>query len=133
MTQMTRYDADRFDPPAPVAHVTLNYNATGAVVSDVPMLMDTGADVTLLPREFVEQLGVSPEEGLTYEVAGFDGDIKLAEAVKLEVAFLGKKFKGQFLLIDQPIGTMGRNILNAIALVLDGPRGEWSEQRYSVI
>jgi len=73
MTRITKYDADRFDPPAPVAHVTLYYNATGAVVSDVPMLLDTGADVTLLPREFVELLGVSPEEGLTYEVAGFDG------------------------------------------------------------
>ncbi len=133
MTQLTRYEADHFDPPAPVAHVTLHYSVTGAVVSQVPMLMDTDADVTLLPRELVEQLGISSEAGLTYEVAGFDGDIKLAEVVKLELAFLGKKFKGQFLLIDQPVGIMGRNILNAIALVLDGPRGEWGEQEHSDI
>ncbi|MBU2609505.1 MAG: retropepsin-like domain-containing protein [Chloroflexi bacterium] len=126
---MPAYDANRFDPPAPVAYVTLRHPTTGAIVSDVPLLMDTGADVTLLPQEFVEQLGILPDEGKVYELEGFGGDVKLANVVKLELLFLGRKFKGQFLLLDQPIGIMGRNVLNTIALVLDGPRGEWSEQK----
>ncbi len=126
---MPAYDADRFDPPAPVAYVTLHHPTTGAIASDVPLLMDTGADVTLLPQEFVEQLRILPDEGKVYELEGFGGDVKLANVVKLELSFLGRKFKGQFLLLDQPIGIMGRNVLNTIALVLDGPRGEWSEQK----
>ena len=52
---MPAYDAKLFDPPAPVAHVTLRHPATGASLSDVPMLMDTSADVTLLPRIYVDR------------------------------------------------------------------------------
>ena len=125
---MPEYDANSFDPPAPVTSVTLRHPATGASLSDVPMLMDTGADVTLLPRDVVEQLGIEPVAGRVYELQGFDGETKLAEVVQLELAFLGRKFTGQFLLIDQPFGILGRNILNAVVLLLDGPLGIWEEQ-----
>jgi predicted aspartyl protease len=125
---MPVYEAKQFDPPAPVAYVTLRHPATGASISDVPMLLDTGADVTLLPREIIEQLGVEPVKNKVYEVEGFDGGTKLAEVVQLELVFLGRKFNGKFLLIDQPVGILGRNILNAVALLLDGPRGTWDEQ-----
>jgi hypothetical protein len=126
---MPVYDAKQYDPPAPVAHVTLRHPATGASIPDVPMLLDTGADVTLLPRETIEQFGVKPIEDKAYEVEGFDGSTKLAEVVQLELVFLGRKFKGQFLLIDQPIGILGRNILNSVALLFDGPRETWEEQK----
>jgi len=125
---MPSYDAKQFDPPAPVAYVTIRHPATGASIFDVPMLLDTGADVTLLPREIIKQLGVNPVENKIYEVEGFDGDTKLAEVVQSELVFLGRKFKGQFLLIDQPMGILGRNILNTIALLFDGPHGIWDEQ-----
>jgi hypothetical protein len=52
---MPAYDAEHFDPPAPVASVTLRHLVTGVSLSDVPMLMDSGADVTLLPRDAVEK------------------------------------------------------------------------------
>ena len=126
---MPSYDADQFDPPAPVAKVELRHPVTGALISDVPMLLDTSADVTLLPRDYIELLGVMPVEDKVYEVEGFDGGTKLAEVVQLELVFLGRKFKGQFLLIDLPMGILGRNILNAVALLLDGPRGSWKEQK----
>jgi len=66
---MPEYDANSFDPPAPVAYATLRHPATGASLSDVPMLT------------------------------------------------------------DQPFGIMGRNILNAVVLLLDGPHGMWEEQK----
>lgn len=40
--------AIRFTPPAPLALITLRNIATGASASDVPMLLDSGADVSLL-------------------------------------------------------------------------------------
>ena len=85
--------------------------------------MDTGADVTILPREAIEQMGIKPVENKAYEVEGFDGKTSLVEVVEVELLFPGKKFKGQFLLMDQPIGIMGRNIMNAVSLILDGPKG----------
>ena len=124
---MPEYDSDNFDPPAPIAYVTLRDLTTGISLSDVPMLMDTGADVTLLPREYVNRLGISPDVDILYEIQGFDGRSKMADMVELELVFLGRKFKGQFLLIDQPMGILGRNILNILSILFDGPGRKWSE------
>ncbi len=123
---MPKYDAENFDPPAPVANVTLRNPATGASLSDVPMLIDTGADVTLLPREYAERLGIEAESE-AYEVQGYDGETSLADAVKLEMVFLDRKFTGQFLLIDQSIDILGRNVLNAIPILFNGPAEVWEE------
>lgn len=126
---MPKYDTENFDPPAPVAYVSLRDPATGASLSDVPMLMDTGADVSLLPRSYIEQLGTEPAADVVYEIQGFDGESKPANVIELELIFLGKKFSGQFLLIDQSIGILGRNILNVLSINFDGPRGKWDEQK----
>jgi predicted aspartyl protease len=126
---MPKYDAENFDPPAPVAHVTLRHPVTGASISDVPMLIDTGADVTLIPRVYLEELDAEVEDDTTYEVQGFSGESKLVGAVHLEMILLGKKFTGQFLVIDQPMGILGRNILNSISILFDGPRSKWDEHK----
>lgn len=123
---MPKYDTENFDPPAPVVTVTIRNPTTGASLSDVPMLIDTGADVTLLPREYVSKLDVETQSE-AYEVQGYDGEISLADAVKLEMVFLDRKFTGQFLLIDQSIGILGRNVLNAIPILINGPAEVWEE------
>ena len=124
---MPKYDAENFDPPAPVAHVTLRHPATGDSISNVPMLIDTGADASLVPVAFAEELGIQAEVEITYEVQGFGGESKQLPVAQLEMIFLGRKFTGQFLLVDQPIGILGRNILSAVSIVLDGPRSKWDE------
>ena len=43
---MPSYDATGGDPPAPVAQVALRNVHSGQMVADVPLLLDTGADVT---------------------------------------------------------------------------------------
>jgi len=124
-----KYDAENFEPPAPVAYVTLRHPATGVSLSDVPMLIDTGADVTLLPHEYVERLGIESTDDEAYEVQGFDGESKLVQMVQLEMIFLGRKFSGQFLLSDQSMGIIGRNILNTVSILFDGPRAKWDEHK----
>ena len=42
---MPAYDASRFNPPAPLARVTLQTVDHTATLSGVPMLIDSGADV----------------------------------------------------------------------------------------
>lgn len=124
---MPVYDTENFTPPAPVASVTLRHPATGASLSGVLLLMDSGADVTLLPRKVIESLEITPIAEIGYELQGFDGSTQVAQAVSLELLFRGKKFSGQFLLIDEPIGILGRNVMNALQLVFDGPRQTWEE------
>ena len=53
---MPTYDASRYNPPAPVAHVTLRDSSTGTLLPNVPLLIDTGADITLLPSTAVQRL-----------------------------------------------------------------------------
>ena len=93
------------------------------------MLIDTGADATLLPSDAIEKLEIEAEEVANFEVQFFDGQIKRLKSVKLELYFLDKKFVGEYLLIDQPMGILGRNILNNIRILLDGPLGEWDERK----
>ena len=126
---MPKYDAENFDPPAPVAYVSVRDPETGTSLSNMPMLIDTGADVTLLPASYVEQLGMKPVHNIAYEIQGFDGQPKLAKMVELELVFLGKKFSGQFLLVDQPMDILGRNILNVLSITFDGPRSKWDEHK----
>ena len=44
---MHAYDATRFDPPAALAIVTLR-NQDSENTLDVPLLLDSGADITLI-------------------------------------------------------------------------------------
>ena len=124
---MPNYDASSFDPPAPVAWVTLRHPHNGATVSDVPLLMDTGADVTLLPRTAVEQLGVPQLADQQYELMGFDGSKSFAPVVMLDMLFLRRAFQGRYLLIEAERGILGRDILNHVTVLLDGPRQQWLE------
>lgn len=124
---MRAYDPTWFDPPAPLARVTLRAPETGQQISDVPLLIDSGADVTLLPADSVRLLGVVEAAGQRYELVGFNGSVSLAPAVRLEVIFCRRTFRGQFLLTEQEWGVLGRNVLNAVPLLLDGPRLAWDE------
>ena len=93
---MPAYDATRFDPPAPLAQVTLRHPGNGATRLDVPMLLDSGADVTLIPKTVIELLGATIVPGRQ---------------------------------MDRAWGILGRNVLNAIPILLDGPHLEWDEHR----
>ena len=126
---MPAYDTMLFDPPAPLAMVIVRSPITGAAVANVAMLIDTGADVTILPRSPIEHLVETAERGDRYELEGFDGARSLASAVRLELQFLGKVFRGQFLIVDANHGILGRNVINALSLIMDGPNLTWGETK----
>lgn len=125
---MPSYDAVHYDPSAPIEFVMLRNSHSGTRVGDVRLLLDTGADITLLPRTIVEHLDVPVQTGQRYELVGFDGSKSLVPAVTLDLIFLGRAFRGRYLLIEEDRGIMGRDILNHVVLLLDGRRQQWSEQ-----
>ena len=124
---MQAYDAVRFDPPAPLATVTVQSQQSGIVVQNVPMLLDTGSDVSLLPRSHVATLILPDAKGL--EIQSFDGTKSIAPIISAEILFLGKSFRGQFLIFDGWHGILGRNILNNLSVRFDGPAQTWMEER----
>lgn len=125
---MPQYEGgDDFDPPAPVVRATLRDPATGGVVVGVPMLIDTGADVTPLPQSAIDSLGIVPSPDGAYELSGFDGATTVSFVVRLELIFLDKTFRGQFALTEGVYGILGRNILKNLYLRFDDPRLFWDE------
>lgn len=124
---MPTYDSSQFDPPAPVAIVSLRAPSNDNAITDVPMLIDSGADLTLIPEKSVAELNVEFDEDHTYELEGFDGRKVMALTVQLELIFLRRTFRGRFVIVNSQSGILGRNILNHFALLLDGPRLSWRE------
>ena len=92
------------------------------------MLMDSGADLTLIPRRFVEELRLEPDKTESYELEGFDGNRSKAQSVQLELVFLNRSFRGRFLLVNSQSGILGRNVLNHFAILFDGPGLSWELQ-----
>lgn len=126
---MTAYNTADFDPPAPLAYVTLKHTTTDAAWTNVPMQMDTGADVTLIPEAAVRQLGLTILSDVRYELTGFDNSVTEAFAVELKLIFCRRTFRGKFLLTNQSVGMLGRDILNLVPLLFNGPSLEWLEHR----
>ena len=122
---MPAYDADQFDPPAPVAIVSVRDPSSSCTVEKISMLIDSGADVSLLPGAVLEHLGLRRDDDDVYELAGFDNTRSASRAVQATMVWGSRAFTGRFLTSDSSYGILGRNILNHVRIVLDGPRLYW--------
>ncbi|HEU0174166.1 MAG TPA: hypothetical protein VFV58_07860 [Blastocatellia bacterium] len=119
---MPAYESNPFSPPAPVARATLRNSESGATLTDVPLLIDSGADVTLLPKASVDFLGIPVSANSGYELTSFDGSASISQSIRAELIFQRKIFRGEFLLTDQEVGFLGRDVINHLSILLDGPR-----------
>lgn len=120
-----RYESAGYHLPAPVALVELRRAEGERTVADVPMLLDTGADVSLIPRAAVEYLGLTAEPGSAFPMLGFDGTRSTSELFVMEVLFAGKSFGGPYPLTDREQGILGRDVLNQLTVTFDGPAQTW--------
>lgn len=125
---MPLYDTSQFNPPAPVATVILRDQGNGNIKGDVRMLIDSGADVTLVPQASIDELKSVFDSRDSYIRQRFDGQESVAQSVQLDLVFLRRTFKGRFLVTRAEVGILGRDILNHLPLLLNGPHLSWSEQ-----
>lgn len=119
--------SEKNQPPAPIAKVILRNIKTLESISNVPMLLDTGSDITLLPKSFCEEIKVEISETKFLELEGFNNAMSIAFYARLEFIFLNKMFRGNFLVFDTEEGLIGRDILNEFSLVFDGKHLSWYE------
>ncbi len=95
---MKNYDSARFSPPAPLATVTLRNAENGLEERDIPMLLDTGSDVTLVPQIYAKKLDLSVSR--QFELTGFDNKKSLSRTVNLHLIFEGKTYRGEYFIIE---------------------------------
>ncbi len=122
-----KYD-ESFEPPAPIAKIAARNVKTGERARDISVLLDTGSDVSLLPKSVLGSLGISPLPNESYRLEGFNGSQTSAEVFYLQVVFLGNRFTGKYCVNDDDIGILGRDVLNEFAILFDGKNLEWKAQ-----
>ncbi len=87
--------------------------------------MDSRADISALPKTVVDALAL-PVGDRAYDVMAYDNSVRECLTVGAAVVFMRGRFKGQYIVLDQDVGVLGRNILNHLVMTLDGPRLEWN-------
>jgi predicted aspartyl protease len=110
------YDAS-LDPPAPMVPVRIS-RPIGDDAVMLPMLIDTGADCTLVPASIIGRLGLPQVDVIG--VTGVGGARRRAtvHAASVELGAL-RLLVRVVAFADEAI--LGRDVLNHAVVVLDGP------------
>ncbi len=110
-----------YTPPMPVCTLHLGAGGEEAVMGPLEAIIDTGADITIVPQRYLQQLGVRPiSQGTARSVWG-DRRVVFVYAVSLRLERL--HIRALQVLADPESDeiVLGRNVLNRLHLVLDGP------------
>ena len=121
--------SDDFTPPAPtvLARITAPNAAANARQVEVVMLLDSGADVSLLPPAVAVALNLAGS-GRALDVESFDNQRSTRPVVTATMHLEKYKMTIDFILHDEgtTTGIIGRNVLNLLRVVLDGPALTWT-------
>lgn len=113
------YDAT-YDPPIPVCGVNLIAPSTGQSI-ELTAIVDTGADGTIVPLHYLQELGarrafetgLSSQWGERRSVFLYLVDLQIGELILPGIYVVGDELGQEVVL--------GRNVLNRLRLLLDGP------------
>jgi predicted aspartyl protease len=109
-------------PPAPFVYATFQNPADSTELRDVPAQIDTAADRTVLPDHVVAALGLAQIGRIA--VGGLGGVIQYLPTYAVRVAI--HQFPSQTVKVvassGEPWVLLGRDVLNAHRLFLDGPQ-----------
>jgi len=122
---MPAYEHAGFKPPAPVARAVVGAPDGSVEVQDVAMLLDTGADVSVIPRAVADRLGITARlSGVRLQ--GYGGAQTEAAVADPRLDVLRYRFRGTFVVSTVEHGVLGRDVLNLLTVTLDGPPVTWS-------
>jgi hypothetical protein len=120
---MIRYSYNgQVTPPAPFVHVTVQPPGGATAVSELPALLDTAADITVIPAQVADDLHLVPLGEVP--IGGFDGRVTWVSTFLIQLGL--RQFLPRVIRVvasrDEPYVLLGRDVLNGYRLLLDGPQ-----------
>lgn len=117
------YDAGH-TPPAPILHIQLAAPGESPRAGPLTAVVDTGSDGTLVPTDYLEQVeAIGLDEAILHGIAGGSRRVHLFE-IDL---YIGSLLLPGVIVAGDDVGhetLLGRNVLNKLILLLDGPHRE---------
>ena len=109
-----------FDPPAPVADVVVRVPNDSGTSKRIEALVDTGADVSVIPDQAAQGLDLAPYAEMIVEA--FDGHRQRLELYAADIAVGGVRLP-PLSVVAYPLNhaTLGRDVLNRFFTTLNGP------------
>jgi predicted aspartyl protease len=112
------YDT-RFSPPAPVIELSVSAPGQGGKSVKIRGLIDSGADLTVLPENIVTEVGLQYVDEVP--IGGFDGTYSVRPIYAARLALEdGWSIIVRAVCIQGDIALLGRDIINRWRLLLDG-------------
>jgi len=112
-----------YDPPAPVLPISLAAPEEAPQIGPQSALIDTGADGTFIPTAFLEQLDV-PVIYATNVRSHLSERLRRVSVHQIDILIDTIRLPGIDVVSDDWSNEiiLGRNILNKLSLLLDGPQ-----------
>lgn len=123
MRSSQSYD-NSYSPAAPVISIGLGPSGSDSVLREIVALVDTGADVTMIPTGVLQEAGGRlAEQGILRGILG-DGETVNLYLVAVHVG--GYVIHGirAVSLKGNREAVLGRDVLNQLELILNGPAQE---------
>jgi len=117
-----RFNTQR-TPPAPFVHVRLaNPGDPLSIVENVPALIDTGADCTMVPVHLIENLRTEMTGVRWIQGVGSKPTQEATYAVRLNFRTQAEQHLLNVVASEtEPFPLLGRDLLNNYRILLDGP------------
>lgn len=114
---ITHLYSNEYDPPAPVVEVVI----VAAKRMGVEALVDSGADVTLIPISLLEQIGARYSH--THRLRGVIGAYEPVDIFFVSVEIASQTIRGIRAVAAQTDNEtiLGRDVLNQLVVTLHGP------------
>lgn len=117
---MRAYDHS-FNPPAPVAELTIAHPVTAAISGVLHGILDSGADITVIPDSLATRLQLTPHGQIWTQSYNGTYSRRLVYYVRLTVE--GFELPAvRCVAADRSNVLLGRNVLNHFIITLDGKR-----------